>query len=150
MFRGDWLACHGGQRHKQELAMMTSWRGNAIHITGPLCRESIGGLWIYSRASSLTTGAPDMCVWKDVPPQIVLCSLKLPFRRCIRSTLQIVGCTVVVSYIDGLVQDCSNSIANALELLQSCTKPSMFGCPPHMRGAHSVCCRVRPGYQCVC
>ena len=26
--------------------------------------------------------------------------------------------------IDGLVQDCSNSIANALELLQSCPKPS--------------------------
>ena len=25
----------------------------------------------------------------------------------------------------GLVQDCSNSIANALELLQSCTKPSI-------------------------
>ena len=25
--------------------------------------------------------------------------------------------------IDGLVQDCSNSIANALELLQSRTKP---------------------------
>ena len=25
--------------------------------------------------------------------------------------------------IDGLVQDCSNSIANALELLQSCSKP---------------------------
>ena len=28
-------------------------------------------------------------------------------------------------YIDGLVQDCSNSIANALELLQSCTNPSI-------------------------
>ena len=28
-------------------------------------------------------------------------------------------------YIDGSVQDCSNSIANALELLQSCTKPSI-------------------------
>ena len=27
------------------------------------------------------------------------------------------------AYIDGLVQNCSNSIANALELLQSCTKP---------------------------
>ena len=27
--------------------------------------------------------------------------------------------------IDGLVQDCSNSIANAPELLQSCTKPSI-------------------------
>ena len=26
-------------------------------------------------------------------------------------------------YFNGLVQDCSNSIANALELLQSCTKP---------------------------
>ena len=29
------------------------------------------------------------------------------------------------SHIDGLVQDCSNSIANALALLQSCTKPSI-------------------------
>ena len=28
-------------------------------------------------------------------------------------------------YFDGLVQDCSNSIANALELLQSCAKPSI-------------------------
>ena len=28
--------------------------------------------------------------------------------------------------IDGLMQDCSNSIANALELLQSCTKPSKW------------------------
>ena len=29
------------------------------------------------------------------------------------------------AYIDGLVQDCSNSIANAMELLQSCTKLSI-------------------------
>ena len=29
------------------------------------------------------------------------------------------------SYMDGLVQGCSNSIVNALELLQSCTKPSI-------------------------
>ena len=29
-------------------------------------------------------------------------------------------------YVEGLVQDCSNSIANALELLQSCTEPSMY------------------------
>ena len=28
-------------------------------------------------------------------------------------------------HINGLVQDCSNSIANALELLQSCTEPSI-------------------------
>ena len=32
-------------------------------------------------------------------------------------------------YIDDLVQDCSNSIANTLELLQSCTKPSICGNP---------------------
>ena len=30
--------------------------------------------------------------------------------------------------IDGLVQGCSNSIANALELLQSCTKPLTWYC----------------------
>ena len=29
-------------------------------------------------------------------------------------------------YIDGSVQDCSNSIANALELLQSCSEPSIY------------------------
>ena len=28
--------------------------------------------------------------------------------------------------INSLVQDCSNSVANALELLQSCTKPSKW------------------------
>ena len=28
--------------------------------------------------------------------------------------------------IDGLVQDCSNSIANALEFLQSCTKSEIL------------------------
>ena len=27
---------------------------------------------------------------------------------------------------EGLVQDCSNSSANALELMQSCTKPSIL------------------------
>ena len=30
------------------------------------------------------------------------------------------------SNIDGLVQDCSNSSANALELLQSCAKPLIY------------------------
>ena len=29
-------------------------------------------------------------------------------------------------HIEGLVQDCSNFIANALELLQSCTKPLIW------------------------
>ena len=30
-------------------------------------------------------------------------------------------------YFDGLMQDCNISIANALEILQSCTKASIFG-----------------------
>ena len=33
---------------------------------------------------------------------------------------------MIMKRIDGLVQDYSNSIANALELLQSCTKPSIW------------------------
>ena len=32
---------------------------------------------------------------------------------------------VIIRHVDGLVQDCSNSSALAMELLQSCTKPSM-------------------------
>ena len=32
-------------------------------------------------------------------------------------------------YIDGLVQDCSNSSALAMELLQSCTKHSVYCMP---------------------
>ena len=37
--------------------------------------------------------------------------------------------------IDSLVQDCSNSIANALESLQSCTKPSKSGIGPTLPGS---------------
>ena len=37
-----------------------------------------------------------------------------------------IGLDITIAYIDGLVQDCCISIANALEILQSCTKPSIF------------------------
>ena len=43
-----------------------------------------------------------------------------------KHTLILVTQSHVKYHIDGLVQDCSNSIANALELLQSCTKPSIW------------------------
>ena len=36
--------------------------------------------------------------------------------------------TRITQYIESLAQDCSNSIANALHLLQSCTKPSILWC----------------------
>ena len=35
-------------------------------------------------------------------------------------------CEMSSLYIDGLVHDCSNSIVSALELPQSCTKPSIW------------------------
>ena len=42
---------------------------------------------------------------------------------------QIITAAVYVKFycdIDGLEQNCSNIIANALELPQSCTKPSIY------------------------
>ena len=41
--------------------------------------------------------------------------------------------------IDGLVQYCSNSIANALELLQSCTKPSQWYWHNAPSDSHAFC-----------
>ena len=48
---------------------------------------------------------------------------------CFKMNINSVQCY----HINGLVQDCSNSIANTLELLQSCTKPSTwwFSLQPH-------------------
>ena len=47
-------------------------------------------------------------IWNDIPPNTVVVII----HPC-------------PGYIDCLVQDCSNSIANALKLQQSCTKPSI-------------------------
>ena len=47
-----------------------------------------------------------------------------------------------VVYFDSLVQDCSNSIANALELLQSCTKPSICRYEPQPHNAQHRRMRV--------
>ena len=44
---------------------------------------------------------------------------------CYQAYPCIIGQNYQILYIDGLVQNCSNSTANALELLQSCTKPSI-------------------------
>ena len=37
-----------------------------------------------------------------------------------------IGQYIALSYITGLVQDCNNSTAKALELLQSCTQPMTY------------------------
>ena len=44
------------------------------------------------------------------------------------TALEVVVCSPDISpivYVDGLAQDCSNSTANTLELLQFCTGPSL-------------------------
>ena len=41
----------------------------------------------------------------------------------IHATMHMVN---IRKYIDDLVQDCCNSIANAMELQESCTKPSII------------------------
>ena len=46
-------------------------------------------------------------------------TVKLMVTRC---DVMLIHCNAI-AHIDGLAQDCSHSIANALELLQSCTKP---------------------------
>ena len=46
-----------------------------------------------------------------------------------------------IEYIDGLVQNCSLSIANALDILHSCTKPSIFDLEDNVAQTHL------PGWQ---
>ena len=41
-------------------------------------------------------------------------------------------------YIDGLVQDCSISIANTLEILQSCTKPLTYMCSTQLMYLYDI------------
>ena len=43
----------------------------------------------------------------------------------------------ICEYIDGLMQDCSNSSTLAMELLQSCTKPSIWCCINDMYTVYS-------------
>ena len=41
------------------------------------------------------------------------------------------------SHVDGLVQDCSNSSVLAVELMQSCTKPSIYVWDQHFNETHA-------------
>ena len=55
----------------------------------------------------------------------VLCLVQCLLLLCARATAKTVVKNSRLVYIDGLVQDCNNSSALAMELLQSCTKPSI-------------------------
>ena len=74
-----------------------------------------GSIWQYVSIGSL---------WRQISEK--------PFFETMVSNLydvtiqKLVKAMAVISrYFNGLVQDCSNSIANALELLPSYTKPSV-------------------------
>ena len=54
---------------------------------------------------------------------------------------------IIVDYIDGLAQDCSNSSALVMELLQSCSKISIYGLENnfakiHLPNWHFTCPRL--------
>ena len=79
----------------------------------------------------------DVYVWKqhwDQPSKSIYSLLPLV---CL--SYLVMGHVVRSHDIDGLVQDCSNSSALAMELLQSCTKPSISGSSPR--------CRKFPNWQ---
>ena len=51
---------------------------------------------------------------------------QLPWQMQNLKVITLLQFGLMLDDIDGQVQDCCNSIANALELLQSCTKPSIY------------------------
>ena len=65
----------------------------------------------------------DRCVFRDA--LVIYIFLKSYFDQANKFDMARWGWLALYSNIDGLVQDCSNSIANAMELLHSCIKPSI-------------------------
>ena len=65
----------------------------------------------------------------DVSSILSYCCHSFP-RLCIWG-----GCTIILCHLDGLVQDCGNSSALAMELKQSCVKPTIS----------YICIRETPG-----
>ena len=62
-----------------------------------------------------------------------LCLNKLLSKQSRRWWFQMPLCSLWRHCNDGLVQDCSISIANALEILESCTKPSIYWLLPYQK-----------------
>ena len=97
----------------------------------------------------------------DVPPDHTNCTIVSSIYNSIRRyiTAQNLGLFDLQgsdnSYIDGLWQDCSISIVNALEILQPCTKPSIcmnlrykmsYLILKHLPGAPSTCIYCLPEF----
>ena len=50
----------------------------------------------------------------------------LSFWSSYQNYVRVLPCDIIQGFVDGLVQDCSNFIALAVWLMQSCTKPSTY------------------------
>ena len=83
---------------------------NALWVAWP-----IGISTVFQKPLTVSCTALAAGIWETVKESIFNQGSKSRGRRWYNQP-----------YNDGLVQDCSNSIANALELLQSCTKPSIW------------------------
>ena len=93
------------------------WTNAGILLIGPLATnfsEILIEIYIFSfKKTHMKNGVCEMVSILSQPQWVNICHFF------------ILHTTTEESYIVGLEQDCSNSIANALELLQSCTKPSV-------------------------
>ena len=105
------------------LNMMTSSNGNIFRVTGPLCGEFTGHRWIpHTKASD----AELWCFpWSALWTNGWVNNREAGDLRRYRAHYVVIVMDKL-THIDGSVQDCSNSSALAMELLQSCTEPSVW------------------------
>ena len=113
--------------------MMTSSNGSLFCVAGPLWGESTAHWWIPGQEHRILMFSL-FCAWtnrwannRDTPviwDAIALMMTSLYWRN-IHLSHGVTHVSTSDVYIDGLVQDCSISSANTLEILQFCTKPSI-------------------------
>ena len=122
------------------MSLVILWKTKSkLHITGPVCGESISQLFLTVTQKGLLWGfiirnihaASLSWIWwlHCFFPLFCECRdwkrLKKKAMKASHSNLT-TPCNSTHAHIDGLVQDCSSSSAVAMELLQSCIKPSIY------------------------
>ena len=87
---------------------------------------------LYPRHTSSTIRSPMLIPWNMLTTSWCVYPRTHWSPTYTNTSPGIASTYIIISYhhyhIDGLVQDCSNSNALAMELLQSCTKPSIYVC----------------------
>ena len=120
-----WPQYRSGYVSIRKRHMMTSSNGTIFRVTGPLCGEFIGpaefpaqrpmtqsfDVFFGVRLNKRLSKHP-WAWWFETPPWSL-------WRQCRELSYQKKS-----EQIDGLEQDCNNSIVKAVKLPQSCAKPS--------------------------